>query len=73
MDTVIRDGEVMVEMTCSECGGEGVVEVAVPGGYFSSSQEQWYPDEEMRECEDCHGLGVVYIAAKELEEEEEPE
>jgi RecJ-like exonuclease len=73
MDTVIKDGQAMVESICPECGGEGFVEVAVPGGYFSMAQEQWYPDEEMRECENCHGIGAVYTPEDEPADDEEDE
>jgi len=76
MDTVIQNNQAMVEVTCPECEGEGFVEVAVPGGYFNAAQEQWYPDEEMRECDHCHGIGAVFVPEDELvddEEQEEPE
>lgn len=46
---------------CQECGGEGSIVVQVPGGYFSSAQEQWYPDERTEACDACNGRGEVEV------------
>jgi hypothetical protein len=44
---------------CPLCHGEGYLEEAVPGGRFDLRAEQWYPDEQQRECPLCRGQRTV--------------
>jgi RecJ-like exonuclease len=37
------------------CQGEGYIDDLKPGGYFSTSEEQWYPLEESKPCPACKG------------------
>lgn len=49
----------MTHIYCDNCGGEGAV-TYTGSGYFSSAQEQWYPDEYQDACDKCNGSGFVY-------------
>lgn len=51
---------------CKYCDGTGAT--VMTHSVFSMSAEQWYPDDEEVECEDCGGAG--FIAVDDEEEEE---
>jgi len=45
---------------CPTCQGEGSV-VAIVGSYFSYSQEAYYPEEAILECDRCLGCGSLEV------------
>ena len=49
----------MTSLECPMCNGEGFIADLKPGGYFSTSNEQWYPLEESKPCPACRGTGTI--------------
>ena len=57
----------MTHIYCDNCGGEGTV-TYTGSGYFSSAQEQWYPDEYQDACDKCNGTGYQYMEDEDEED-----
>lgn len=49
----------MTTIDCPMCQGEGYIDDLKPGGYFSRTDEQWYPLEESKPCPACKGTGNI--------------
>jgi RecJ-like exonuclease len=49
----------MTTLECPMCNGEGFIDDLRPGGYFSRSEQQWYPLEESKPCPACRGTGHI--------------